>query len=91
MLEDDGEAVDKALENALVTIDRATVVLHLSYNAAGSAERIKFGRQALRYFAIAQAQLECIETKARATPSWRVWYNETCKGMASARKLLDTG
>ena len=91
MFEDDVEAVDKALESALVMIDRATVALHLSHNAATRAERIKFGDQALHYFAIAQAQLECIETNARAPSPWQVWYDETRKGIASARKLLDTG
>ena len=91
MFEDDVEAVDEALESALVTFDHATAALHLGHNAANRADRIKFGRQALHYFAIAQAQLECIETNARTTSSWHVWYNETHKGIASARKLLDTG
>lgn len=91
MFENDVEAVDKALETALVAIDQATAALHFSHNAVTRAERIKFGRQALQYFTLAQAQLECLETKARATTSWRVWYDETRKGIASAQKFLDTG
>ena len=89
MSEDVGEAVNTALENALVTIDQATVVLHFCHNAASRAERVKFGRQALQYFVIAQAQLEGLETELRATTSWHVWYDETRKGIASVRKLLD--
>ncbi len=91
MFEDDGEAVDEALESALVMIDQAIAALHFSHHATSRADRIKFGRQALRYFARAQAQLERLETNIRASSSWRVWYNETRKGIASARKLLEIG
>ena len=91
MFEDDVEAVDKALESALVIIDQAIAALHFSHHAANRTDRIKFGRQALHYFTLAQAQLERLETNVRATSSWRVWYNEARKGVASARKLLETG
>jgi hypothetical protein len=91
MFEDEAEVVDKALESALDTIDQATLALHLSHNAVTSTERIRFGRQALHYFVAAQAKLEHIEDNVRATVSWRVWYDETRKGIASAHKLLDKG
>lgn len=90
MFEDDVEAVDKALESALVTMDQAIAALHFSHNALTTTDRIKFGRQALHYFALVQVQLERLETNVRTTSSWRVWYNETRKGIASARKILET-
>lgn len=89
MSDDNVEAVDKALESTLVLIDLATLALHLSHNAATCTERIRFGQQALHYFVAAQAKLEHIEDNVRATISWRAWYNEVRKGIASAHKLLD--
>lgn len=91
MFDDKVEAVDKALESILVMIDQATLSLHLSHNAATRTERIRFGRQALHYFVAAQAQLELIEVRVRVTVSWRVWYDEARKGIASAQNLLDKG
>jgi hypothetical protein len=82
--------IDRKLGSALSTIDRATLSLHLSSNAASHMERIECAQQAHDHFTSALMQLNNATPDLKQSDAWHVWHDEARNGLAAAQKRLAT-
>jgi hypothetical protein len=82
------EEFDPAFETALDIIDRATIALHLSADAATPFERAEMARQARDGFAAALAMLEALPPAFQGHEVWEVWHTTALQGHDAANKRL---
>jgi len=83
---DADEESDSPFGQALATIDRATLALHLSHNARSHQERLLRAREARDAFALALGELEA--SAAPRTEAWRLWHDEAQHGVDTASQRL---
>src|SRR5947209_7798635 len=79
---------DRALEGALIAIDRATLSLHLSLYGNSLEECINYAYQARDSFEAALATLKEVEAAFRATDAWHLWFLEAQEGLQSTINRL---
>ncbi len=84
--------LDAALEALLDAIDRGTLALHLSHDAASQDERIERLREAVAAFELAVETLSNLDREIQLSPSWRHWRAEAERGASTAQSdLADLG
>ena len=83
----DEAAPERLLESALMTIDQATLDLHMSRSAEMLGERLACTREAQAGFETALAQLEEIAEPLKTSTTWQLWYQEAKHGYTTAHRL----
>lgn len=82
------EEFDPVFEAALDIIDRATIALYLSADAATPFERAESARQARDGFAAALALLDALPLAFQGGEIWNVWHTAAQQGWDDAQKRL---
>ena len=80
--------IERMLEEALASLDRATLTLHLSRYGETQAERLERVRQAQSSFKLALAHFERAEDHMKQTATWQEWYQETQSGLVQTEQRL---
>jgi hypothetical protein len=76
---------DKAIEGALLAIDRATKSLYLAMTAI--AEPQLYNQQARTHFETALALLALTPDEVKAEEGWQVWQHEALRGLESVEQF----
>ncbi len=88
--EDDPKEVtdlDKAVEGALLAIDRATKSLYQGMTT--TAQPQMYTQQARAQFEMALALLAQAPDEIKAGEDWQIWYNEALNGLNKAKRDLE--
>lgn len=83
----DEAAPERLLESALMTIDQATLDLHMGRSSETLGERLACTREAQAGFETALAQLEEIAGPLKTSATWQLWYQEAKHGYMTAHRL----
>jgi hypothetical protein len=75
-------------EQAFITLDRATIALHLCYSVEAASLRIIYGREARDAYIQAAKTLEAMDARLHRDASWQFWHQEAQDGASASSDVL---